>query len=398
MVKSVMVLLLSSLLFFTGCSSRTKPSSLEPTLQSHISNPSPKLYVSAWFAPFDITRGLQSFTEHTNDLNEINPVWYNLNSSYNQPGVETFTTNLFHKGPIETLARTNGVKLVPTIQNWGTTNFDPKVISRIINNPVDRYEHVREILELVIENEYDGIDIDYEALRSSAREDFSAFIAELAKALHERDKLLSVAVYAKTYDAPWNGAGAQDWAELAKHADALKVMGYDYHWCTYHPGPLAPLDWLEEVLAYAREVAGKTPELKRKLIIGLPLYGLDWEAWETAANPGPPAKEVMYEKALALREKATSAVKRDDARHPPCQAYSCPHSDNVEPYFIYYDQAGRKHIVYYQDAAATRARLELIDKYRHLIKGITFWRLGGEDPEIWREIATYSSRTRRVTE
>lgn len=144
MVKAVMVLLLSALLFFTGCSSSTKPSHLESTLQSHNPESSLKLYVSVWFAPFDITRGLQSFTEHVNDLNEINPVWYNLNPSYYQPGAEPFITNLFHKGPIETLARTNGVKLVPTIQNWGTTNFDPKVISRIINNPLDRYEHVQE--------------------------------------------------------------------------------------------------------------------------------------------------------------------------------------------------------------------------------------------------------------
>ena len=69
----------------------------------------------------------------------------------------------------------------------------------------------------------------------------------------------SVAIYAKTYDAQWDGAGAQDWAELAKYADSLKIMGYDYHWCTQHPGPLAPLDWLEAVMNYAQRVVQETP-------------------------------------------------------------------------------------------------------------------------------------------
>ena len=211
MVKSVIVVLLSSLLFFAGCSSSSNSGNLDPAVQSRNLSPSSKLYVSAWFAPFDLTRGLQSFTEHANDLNEINPVWYNLNPSYFRPGAEPFNTNLFHKGPIETLARTNGVKLVPTIQNWGTTNFDPKVISKIINNPVDRSKHVREILELVIENEYDGIDIDYENLPVTDTEGFSAFISELGTALHDHGKLLSVALHPKTTtEAKWSGPGAQD--------------------------------------------------------------------------------------------------------------------------------------------------------------------------------------------
>lgn len=68
----------------------------------------------------------------------------------------------------------------------------------------------------------------------------------------------------------------------------------------------------------------------------------------------------MYEGdkgAIALRNKYKGEVKRDNTRHYPC---NCNFSTNVEPYFIYYDEAGKKHIVYYQDAKATRARLELI--------------------------------------
>lgn len=374
MVKSVMVLLLSSLLFFTGCSSRTKPSSLEPTLQSHISNPSPKLYVSAWFAPFDITRGLQSFTEHTNDLNEINPVWYNLNPSYYQPGSEPFITNLFQKGPIETLAKTNGVKLVPTIQNWGTTNFDPKVISRIINNPVDRYEHVREILELVIENEYDGIDIDYENLSVTDMEEFSAFIRELGTALHDHGKLLSIALHPKTTtEANWSGPGAQDWVVMAQYADELKIIVYDFHWISYHAGPISPLDWLRDVLEYAATI----PEAKGKIIIGLPLYGYDW-------GPEGIAKALTYNDTVKLMtERNIYSASREhvDDSDDFCRFYT----DNNEPHFQY-QLDGATHTVYFQDVEAIERRVAIIKQYPGLVKGVAFWRLGGESPEMWTKV------------
>jgi spore germination protein YaaH len=346
------------------------------------------LYVAAWYAAYTREKGWNSFEENYWLFNEINPVWYNLNPEYfvhgQAPILHTYNEEQY-KSAITGLAREHGIKLVPSIQNWGEDNFDDQVIVEIIQDDAKRAKHVQEIVDLVVANGYDGIDIDYEALRKEARNDFSAFIAELGEALHAVDKLLSVAVYAKTHEAGWDGAGAQDWAELAKHADALKVMGYDYHWCTQHPGPLTPLDWLEDVLAYADEVARRAPSLKGKLIIGLPLYGLDWEAWSTS-DDGPAATETMYVRARNLLNTYKSEVKRDNVKHYPC---NCHFSTNVEPYFLY-EKDGKKHIVYYQDAAATRARLELIDKYRHLVKGITFWRLGEEDPEIWEAVAKYS--------
>lgn len=369
MIRTFFFLLL--LLVITGCSP------IKPAVQIK-----GDLYVAAWYAAY-APNGYRTFQEYHWLFNEINPVWYSLNQDYfadgQPPFVHTYNAEI-NKEAIAALARKNGIKLLPSIQNWGEDNFDDHVLAEIIQDPKKRTKHVQEIVSLVINNGYDGIDIDYEALRAGVRDHFSAFIAELGTALHEKGKLLSVAVYAKTYEATWSGAGAQDWKQLAKYADFIKLMGYDYHWCTHHPGPLAPLDWLEAVLDYARTI----PDLKGKLIVGLPLYGLDWEAWQTPDSPHPAAKEVMYNKALQLQSEKGSKVERDDTRHYPC---NCGFFDNVEPYFIYNDYTGIRHIVYYQDAAATKARLELIDRYRDLVKGVAFWRLGDEDPEIWEVVA-----------
>ncbi len=374
MVKSVMVLLLSFLLFVPGCSPSSNSPTLDPSLQSRNLSASKELYVSAWFAPFDIDRGLQSITEHANDLNEINPVWYNLNPAYFQSGAEPFTTNLHHKGPIETLARTNGVKILPTIQNWGRANFDPAVISKIINNPVTRSRHVGEILELVVENEYDGIDIDYENLPVTDMEGFSAFIRELGTTLHEHGKLLSIALHPKTTtEANWSGPGAQDWVVMARYADQLKIMVYDYHWISYHAGPIAPLDWLRDVLEYAATI----PEAKGKIIIGLPLYGYDW-------GPEGIAKALTYNDAIKLMtEQKIQSPSREhvDASPDFCRFYT----DNNEPHFEY-QLNGATRTVYFQDIQAIRGRVDIIKQYPEVVKGVAFWRLGGESPEMWTEV------------
>ena len=54
------------------------------------------------------------------------------------------------------------------------------------------------IVALVQREHYAGIDIDYEDLRASDKNAFTAFITQLADALHAKGKVLSVDLFAKT--------------------------------------------------------------------------------------------------------------------------------------------------------------------------------------------------------
>ena len=115
-----------------------------------------------------------------------------------------------------------------------------------------------DIVKLVQENQFDGIDIDYEILDAADREAFSVFIEELGDALHEQGKLVSVTVHAKTDDlGPWGGTQAQDWARLGKAADEFKIMTYDFHNGASEAGSIAPIDWVSDVLRYAE--IGRAP-------------------------------------------------------------------------------------------------------------------------------------------
>lgn len=229
-------------------------------------------------------------------------------------------------------------------------------------------------MELVIENEYDGIDIDYENLPITDTEGFSAFIRELGTALHDHGKLLSVALHPKTTtEAKWSGPGAQDWVVMAQYADELKIMVYDFHWNSYHAGPIAPLDWLRDVLEYAATI----PEAKGKIIIGLPLYGYDW-------GPEGIAKTLTYNDTIKLMtERNVYSASREhvDDSEDFCRFYP----DNNEPHFQY-QLKGATHTVYFQDGQAIEKRVAIVKEYPELVKGIAFWRLGGENPEMWAAV------------
>ncbi|HYH05080.1 MAG TPA: glycosyl hydrolase family 18 protein [Bacillota bacterium] len=364
-VIALFLLLLTALF---GCSSGgLRTINPDPPAQSN-----PKLYLAGWLAGYDTTRGQESFLTNIALFNEINPVWYNFNPVYFTPGAAPFVTNIRNKEIILSNARNNRVKVLPTVQNFGTTTFDPVGISRVLNNPELRANHVQEILKIVMDEGYDGIDIDYESLPAGDRQVFTAFINELSDALRRHDKLLSVTIYAKTSNnANWEGPGPQDWGAIARKADNVKIMAYDYHWLTFHAGPITPQDWLRDVLKYAETI----PEIRGKLIVGLPLYGLNW------GTAGTPAKEVMYQDAQKLLARTSGGVSRASLDHSADQI--CGHyNENVEPYFKYVE-SGVNRTVFFQDAQALQQRLSLISEYLHVVKGITFWRLGGEDPEVW---------------
>lgn len=342
-----------------------------------LANHQSELYVASWLVTYD-NRSYSSFKKNIIYFNEINPVWYNLNINYFSKWAKPFIEYAPHKKRIISMAKKNNVLIIPTLQNYGDTKFDASVIHRIINDPVLRSKHVKEIVRLIEKEKYDGIDIDYEDLPFEARDCYTKFIQELSGVLKKKNKVLSLTVSPKTNnDAKWRGPGAQDWEALVSYVDCLKIMVYDYHWITSHHGPVSPVDWLDDVLKYAASI----PDAKQKIIIGLPLYGLDW-------GTNIPAKETMYQDAMEIMNSHSYfAFGRSNSVNHPTSTI-CMYSKNVELHFQY-KLDGDLRTVYFQDSYSLEERLKVINQYRSRIKGITFWRLGGEDPSIWNVIEKF---------
>lgn len=313
-------------------------------------------YIAAWLPDSFGSENRDSFEANADILDEISPFWYAPGPRGNlRYGSEARDRTLLE------LARSKNVLVVPTIHNV-ITGDDP--VPGILRNPTTRSYHVQQIVDEVLTYGYDGIDIDYEFLDSSLRDEYSAFIFELADALHAQGKLLTVAVHAKDCDYCGLG-GFQDWEAIGQVVDRLRIMTYDYHWRGGGPGPVAPVYWVERVARYAQTVVDPA-----KVVIGVPFYGYNWPRDGNGNARGQTWAMIndiiqTYRLSVNLMESNQNGL--------------------VQENWITYSsrQEGRRE-VWFATSSGLDAKLRLVQEFD--LAGIAIWRLGGEDPRNWEVI------------
>lgn len=282
--------------------------------------------------------GYRDLVRLTGTLSGIVPDWYEIWSQGQitgspDPGVLAY-------------ARAHGMWVFALVQQ----NQDPAVFHVLLTHPAYRARAVGNLVRLVESGGYDGLNLDFEGVRASDRAAFTRFVRTLAAALHARGDYLTLSVPAETADEPANPwTGAYDYRALGRAADLLLVMAYDDHWAGGPPGGVAPTPWVEAVVRYAVRAVGPG-----KVVLGVPAYGYDW-------GGAAPAQPLSYAQAVAL----------DDA-------YA---RGRAGAHFAYVS-GGTVHEVYFEDLATFRAKAGLAVAYD--LRGIALWRLGIEDPAIWR--------------
>ncbi|GAB4109705.1 MAG: glycosyl hydrolase family 18 protein [Roseiflexaceae bacterium] len=313
-------------------------------------------YIAAWLPDSFGSINRESFEANADILDEVSPFWYAPSANGNlRFGSEARDQTLL------ALAREKNVLVIPTIHNV-VTGGDP--VPTILSNPTIRQRHIDIIVDEVVTYGYDGIDIDYEALDSSLREEYSAFIVDLAEALHDQGKLLTIAVHAKDCDYCGLG-GYQDWAVLGQSVDRLRIMTYDYHWRGGGPGPVAPVYWVTKVAEYAKTVVDPA-----KVVIGVPFYGYNWPSDGSADARGQTWD--MIKEIIDIYRLNVNLLESD--KNGPVQ----------ENWITYSTRESGRRTVWFSTSSGLDAKLRLVQSLD--LAGIAIWRLGGEDPQNWEVI------------
>ncbi len=235
-----------------------------------------------------------------------------------------------------------------------------------------------EALSLVEAGGGHGLNIDFEFVDADDRDEFTAFVAEVAAGFHAADPDYHVSVAVPAL----NTGDAYDAAGLLASADALFIMGYDYHYRGGNPGPVAPLAsgtlWpvedfnLEATLdLYTAPV---DPADRHRLILGLPLYGYDWPA-----NSGEPLATATGEAESVFYRDWQDGVEPGDLRWD---------DEAQAPWRVYEDDGGYRQ-VWAENEQSIQAKLELAADYG---VGAGFWALGyaGGDTALWDRVADHT--------
>ena len=127
------------------------------------------------------------------------------------------------------------------------------------------------LVNFVTENNITGVELDFEDFSSwspRAYANYKLFVTRLGNELHKNGKKLTLDAPAisQTSEESWFIWRYADFVTLP--VDHMVVMAYDYQYDYGAGTPVAPLDWIKNVIAYT---SAHYP--KEKITIGLPSYG-----------------------------------------------------------------------------------------------------------------------------
>lgn len=111
----------------------------------------------------------------------------------------------------------SSIEITPTIVGSGADAND--VVETIIASEDLQTQHIDEIVTLVTDRGYAGIDLEYAQLDSSLDEEFTVFITALADRLHTAGAKLSL-----TLPPPSNQDSAYDWETIGEVADYVRIL------------------------------------------------------------------------------------------------------------------------------------------------------------------------------
>ncbi|MDR3552255.1 MAG: LysM peptidoglycan-binding domain-containing protein [Clostridia bacterium] len=250
-----------------------------------------------------------------------------------------------------TLARKNHVApmmVVTNIREGGHFNSD--LTRQIFADPQVQKNLINNILTTLQQKNYYAVNIDFEYIFPSDRQNYNRFITELTAALHPQGYQVFVALAPKL-SATQAGVlyEAHDYAFQGRAADRVILMTYEWGYLAGPPQAVAPLDQVRKVLNYAVTVIPR-----EKILLGVPNYGYDWT--------------LPYVKGtLATTFSNIEAVNRAQRNHAEIQYDSAAQS----PYYTYYDADKKQHIAWFEDARSVTAKYLLVNEYG--LAGVSFW-------------------------
>jgi len=298
--------------------------------------------------------------QHSGDLTYIAPFYYRIGDKSGRVEKWHGITDAQVKNVVDSAHKKN-VRVLALVHNllYGQSGVGRQVAHQVLQDAQSRGEFITSLLATVQSADFDGVNIDIEDINYSDRDNFSALVRETKKAFESYGLLVTVSVPPETGQLiPGSWARNFDYKEIGKWADRVAVMTYDEHGYVTSPGPVASTKWVDKVIKYTVSVIPQD-----KVLLGIPAYGFDW----TVDKRSP--RYLSYK--LAMDVAGSNGVK--------------PEFDQVgEVPYITYAANGEKHQVWFEDARSFKIKADLARKWG--LRGLAIWRLGMEDPAIWKSI------------
>lgn len=230
--------------------------------------------------------------------------------------------------------------------------FNNQLIKALVENEELQEKLTGQILAVMEEKGFAGLDIDFEYILPENRAQYAQFAARIRERMNENGYRVTVAAAPKVSDRQ-RGILVEgvDYALLGESADAVYLMTYEWGYTYGPPMAVAPLDKVRQVVEYA-----VTQIPREKLILGIPNYGYDWA--------------LPYERGITRARTIGNVEAVEIAAENGASIEYARISQS--PWFTY-RKNGMEHVVWFEDVRSITAKWELVREYG--LAGARYWNL-----------------------
>lgn len=212
-------------------------------------------------------------------LNIISPTWIDLKwENGNVVGITEKFDDEYLKN-----AKENGYTVWPCFQQLPhsepgeTVNDYINKMDKFMSDKNARSKVINDIVALLKKNDLHGLNLDFEGMGKSNRDNYTLFAEELSEALHNEKMKFSVdvtepvlrSIYSECYDIN----------KLAQYSDYIMFMAYDEHWVgSAKSGSVGSYNWVENGIKKILNL--HVPQ--NKLVLSVPFYMRDFAVVEAA--------------------------------------------------------------------------------------------------------------------
>ena len=270
------------------------------------------------------------------------------------------TTNVYENVGNEGIAYVNwahgnGYQVWPMF-----TNSNMSETSKMLSDYKSRETVINQIINYIKQYNLDGINIDFEGMYETDKDNFSRLLIEIRPRLNEIGAVLSVDVTAPDGAPEWSLC--YDRYTIGKVADYVMFMAYDqYGVSATKAGTTAGHNWVE---ANVKKFLGQEEVKAEKIILGIPFYTRVWK--ESNGNVTSNVVNIGNVNNVI----PSNATKTWD--------------EDLQQYYVEYTRGGATYKIWVEDEKSIEAKLDLVSKYN--LGGAAYWEYDRATNSIWNLI------------
>jgi spore germination protein len=310
-----------------------------------------KIEVNAFTTVFG-QAGAREVRDVSHDLTYVAPFGYRMRKDG--------TLEPLDDVPTIQAAQNGRVLPIMAITNFSDTDTGTSLAHTILSNQSLVERLLTNVLSIMKNKGYKGLNIDFENVSPTDRENYNRFLERAVARLHPEGYSVSSSLAPKTSSGQKGLLyEAHDYQAHGRILDFVVPMTYEWGYRLGPPQAISPLNLMRQVIEYAVTVVPRN-----KILLGFQVYARDWLL---------PHVEGQEAETFDMQEAIRRAIRYNAAVQYNQTAQS--------PFFRYTDNQGRGHEVWFEDARSAQAKFNLVKEFD--LRGVSYWVLGYPFPQNW---------------